>query len=440
MALMPAAKRKPMYLARLAISSGLFSMVAATSVQAESLQVESAGSIAPRFFNMSDPLAGNTPQALSSASTGDAANGGADATEAYVYTFMQKEAETNAHLKALLDSATTDAEAAKLAGQLTPDRSGANIYNVLSAQNQFSQAIRKRTSDFLFGDSARSSMWVTYLSSDNKSVISSDGRNRYDGFDSTSSGFSFGYDQIMSTRSVLGIAFSQQKVESENRLYADKTLDIESFQASVYHTYLIDNYYLSSRAIAGWNANTAERKIGDDDVQSRFNSKNYALEFDLVRPIYWGNVAFLPLASVSYSYITVDSYSDTYAEDKDGNITAGSAAGLSYESQEYQELNFGLGLELAHTLYTSVGAIQSRVGFKADAETLDMDLTSSASLATGSDSFTVGVNERESVRYESYADVVWETNSSLTFSLGVQNSWDDSKENKMFFGRVVYSY
>lgn len=377
-----------------------------------------------------------------------AAAGGADSTEAYVIKLVEDYANkfNNKELKALLASANTDEKMAKLAAELTPDRSGASIYNVITAQNLFTQAIHKRTSDFLLGDAARTSFWMTYLGSDNASYITSEGTNRFDGYDSTSTGVAMGYDFVLSDSTVAGIAFTRQEIDSTNRLY-EKSLEITSYQAALYATQAWNDFYLSSRGVIGRNANLAQHQVGEvglTDADARFNSTNFALEFDLSRPLYWGDFTVIPLASLSYTQVRVEDYTEHYLRtvDKKGNPdqTAGSPAALAFEEQHYQELNLGLGLELAHSFYTKLGAFQSRLGVKSDFEVLDMDLTTTARLAAGGDSFTVGVNERDSARYQSYADLTWETNGSMTWSLGIQHDWTDTTENNLFYGRAVYSF
>ena len=152
-------------------------------------------------------------------------------------------------------------------------------------------------------------------------------------------------------------------------------------------------------------------------------------------------ISILPTLSTSYTHVRVEDYSDHYVtDDKSGEQVGGHAAALAYEQQNYQELNFGLGLELAYSMYGDLGALQTRAGFKTDIEVLDMDLTSTARLASGGDSFTVAVNDNEKLQFESYVDLTWETNGSFTWSLGLQHNWDDANKNSMVYGRAIYSF
>ncbi len=403
--------------------------------------------------SVSSPLQSSPAQRSATDSAAErAASGGADSTETYVIKRLEEQAiaDGNTELLALLASAPSDEASAQLAGELTPDRSGANVYGAILAQDQFTQAIKKRTSDYLLGDSARSSLWVTYLGSDNRSFINSEGTNRYDGFDSTSSGFAIGYDKILSNEFLMGIAFSQQKVDASGRLYNNRT-EIESYQASLYAIKGWNNFYLTGRGVVGWNANTTSRQIGESsgydgntDATARFNSQNLSLQLELTHAFYWQNFSLSPLVSANYTYVRTEDYSENYVREYNNNGVlvkdSGSPAALAYDQQNYDELNLGAGFETAYSLDTKVGVFQTRLGVNANFEVLDTNLTTTARLASGGDSFTVGVNNGEDVSYETYLDLAWETNGSFTWNLGVQRTWDDSSENDMFYGKAIYSF
>ncbi|WP_299017816.1 autotransporter outer membrane beta-barrel domain-containing protein [uncultured Photobacterium sp.] len=395
----------------------------------------------------------NAPQAAARMGIADnAVSGGADATEAYIIRRIQEQAEgeDNAELKALLASATTDAQAARLAGELTPDQSGANIYGVIQAQDLFTNTLRKRTSDYILGDFARTSVWATYLSSDYMMPVKSDGTNRYDGFDATSSGAAFGFEKILSADTVMGVAFSQQQVDAASRLYNNKT-EIDSYLASLYATTVLSDWYFSGRGVVGWSANTAHRAIrestgytGKTDATARFNSQNIALQLDAMYPMYWQNFALLPTVSANYTWVKVEDYAENYIREFNNKgepeRSSGSPAALAYDEQSYQELNLGLGLEASYSFYFDYGVIQTRLGAGASFEMLDDELTSTAHLVSGSEKFTVGVAEREDTRYQAYASLLWETNGSFSWSFSAEREWDDKAENMMLYGRAVYSF
>jgi len=395
---------------------------------------------------------GNTASATEMSVADRAVAGGADATESYVIRRLQEQAaaDNNSELQSLLASVSTDADAAQLAADFTPDRSGANIYGVIQAQDQFTNAIRTRTTDYLLGSSSRNSMWVSYLSSDFEMSVNSVGTNRYDGLDSSSKGFAVGFEKVFSESMVLGAAASQQKVDASSRLYGNET-DIDSYQAAVYGTYALSDVYLSGRGVIGWNSNTSKRNIGDvssvdtnSDAKAMFNSQNAAIQLDVIYPLYWQNFTLLPAVSADYTWIKVEDYKENYVRTfnkKDEPVlSAGSAATLAYEAQSYREMNLGLGLEVAHSFSFEYGSIQTRLGASASFEMLDDDLTKTAQLASSSDSFTVGVNQREDTRYQAHATVVWETNSDLALSISAERDWDDNAENMIVSGRALYAF
>ncbi|OLQ72893.1 hypothetical protein BIT28_06835 [Photobacterium proteolyticum] len=378
--------------------------------------------------------------------------GGADATESYVIRRLQEQAEAdnNIELLDLLASASTDAEAAQLAAELTPDRSGANIYGVIQAQDLFTNALSVRITDYLLGNSARNSVWVSFLSSDYKEPINTQGTNRYDGVDSTANGFAVGYEKMFSEATTLGVAISQQKVKATSRLYKNET-DIDSYQAAIYGMVALSDLYFSGRGVVGWNANTSSRTIGSTtgydehtDAFAMFNSQNIALELDVIYPLYWQDFTLLPTLSTDYTWVKVEDYAEnyvrTFTKKGDVDLSSGSPAALAYDTQHYQELNLGMGVELAHSYSFDYGVIQTRLGASASFEVLDDELTKTARLASGGESFTVGVKEREDTRYQAHATLLWETNGSVAWSLSVEREWDAQAENMMVYGRALYAF
>ncbi|WP_082008549.1 autotransporter outer membrane beta-barrel domain-containing protein [Photobacterium gaetbulicola] len=381
-----------------------------------------------------------------------AAAGGADSTEVYVLKLLEEQARANNNqeLLDLFAAVTTSEEAARLAGEITPDRSGASIYNVATAQNVFANAVRKRTSDYILGDSARTSLWVTYLGTDSTSFVTSEGTNRFDGYDADSSGIAIGYDRVLSEDSILGVAFSQQSINSQSRLY-NQRLDIDTYQAALYGTYQWRDMYFSAQGLAGWNSNRSERSIGDSlvaDGQSqataRFNSQSFALLLDWQFPVYVGELTFLPSLYADYSLVKVEDYQENYVREynKAGELTksSGSPAALAYDKQEYETFNLGIGLELAHRLDTRVGVFATQLKLKAQQELLDHNLTTTARLASGGASFTLPVSEADDFFYETHLDLVWETNTSFSWHIGAQYLWSDSQETTMYYGRGTYSF
>ena len=388
-----------------------------------------------------------TPLLVSSA-----AAGGADASEAYTLQFIYDQAvkTDNKELLALINSATSDKEKAMLAGELTPDRSGMTVKGALISQDLFARAVQRRTSDFLFGDAARSSFWGSYLGGKLNHYAASDGMNRFDGFDATMSGFAFGFDKIVTDNLILGVAFSNQNVEAESRLF-NKSLNIDSYQSALYGTMSWEHLVISGRALVGWNANQTDREIGQAlvhdekiDAHGRFNSISTSLQFDIQSPMYWNQFNFAPILSVRYNWIKADEYQENYEREYDNKdnlvLSSGSPAALNYDAQVYDELNIGLGLVGGFSHNINGGVISLRSGIYADYEVLNRDLTSTVRLASGGDKFTVAVNPYADQQYRSFVELGWESNTAWSLNVGGEYQWGDQQDGYLFFGKAVYSF
>ena len=381
-----------------------------------------------------------------------AAAGGADASEAYTFQFIYDQAvkTDNKELLALISAATSDKERAMLAGELTPDRSGMTVKGALISQDLFARAVQRRTSDFLFGDSARSSFWGGYLGGELNHYAATDNMNRFDGFNADMSGFAFGFDKSVANNIVIGVAFSNQNVKAESRLL-NKTIDIDSYQSALYGTMSWEYLVISGRALVGWNANQTDRLIGEGsdhieklDAHGRFNSISTSLQFDIQSPIYWNQFDFSPILSVSYSWIKAEEYQENYEReyDKKGNLVlnSGSPAALNYDAQVYDELNIGLGFVGGFSHNINGGVISIRSGIYADYEVLNQDLTSTVRLVSGGDKFTVAVNPYADQQYRSFVELGWESNTAWSLNVGGEYQWGDQQDGYLFFGKAVYSF
>ncbi|HIF9180637.1 TPA: autotransporter outer membrane beta-barrel domain-containing protein [Photobacterium damselae] len=380
------------------------------------------------------------------------AAGGADATEAHTLKFLYEQAKAtdNKELLKLINSAKTDKERAQLAGELTPDRSGMTIKGALISQDLFARAIQRRTTDFVFGDAARSSFWGSYLGGSLEHYAATEGANRFDGFDADMHGFAFGFDKIVADSTVIGAAFSNQNVKANSRLF-NKTVETDSYQAALYGTKTWDHLVIAGRTLVGWNSNITDREIGSAqnydkslDAHGRFNSFSTSVQLDIQSPIYWNNFNFAPIISARYSWIKAEEYKENFVRDYDkkGNLvlSSGSPAALEYDSQSYDEFNIGIGLVGGFNINSDVGVFTIRSGVYGDFEVLDSELTTTAKLASGGDKFTVSVNPYSKQQYRSFAEISLESNTSWSANIGGEYQWGDQQDGYLIFGKVVYSF
>lgn len=381
---------------------------------------------------------------------GLAGSGGADASEVYflksLYEFANLNPTENAELLNLLNSALTNEEAAELASSLTPDRSGAALYSVMSSQSLFSNTLRKRSTDFILGDYGNTSMWVSILGTDSSQYVTNDGNNRYDGYDSKSRGVAFGYDLMRSSDSIVGLAFSHQKTDVENRL-SDQTLDIENYYAALHGLFKFDDMYLAAQGIVGWSDYIGKRHVtggasysGLTAADAAYGGDNYGLNTDLYYPLYVGSFTVIPSVYTDYQLVRIDGYQEVQVVDRKNNLVGGSIAALRYDKQEHEALHVGVGIEVANSITTNIGIFSAQAKFKTKKEILDHIASTKVSLISGGPSFTLPVAQLDDMFYETNLDLTWETASNFSFNLGAQYSWSDSQETTMFYGRGAYSF
>ncbi|NNN45518.1 MULTISPECIES: autotransporter outer membrane beta-barrel domain-containing protein [Vibrio] len=374
--------------------------------------------------------------------TGLAASGGADAYDVYnlkaLYEYVNANQAWNSGLYQLLESATTKEEAAALASALSPDRSGASLYSVMSSQSLFSNTLRKRGTDFILGDYGNTSLWVSVLGADSSHYVTNDGSNRYDGYNSESTGIAFGYDLMRSSDAIVGLAFSQQKTDVKNRL-TGRRLDIENYYAALHGLFKFDDIYISAQGIVGWsdylskhNVNGVPSYSGSTAEDATFGGDNYGVSADLYYPLYVGSFTVLPSVYANYQLVRVDGYKENQADN--------SLVVKDFDKLEHEALYLGVGVEVANSISTNLGIFSAQAKFKAKQEVLDHTTFSKGRLANSGYEFSAPIAQLDDTFYETNVDFIWETASNFSFNLGAQYSWSDSQDTTMFYGRGAYSF
>ncbi|AXY02480.1 autotransporter outer membrane beta-barrel domain-containing protein [Vibrio alfacsensis] len=367
--------------------------------------------------------------------SGLAGAGGADAQEVYFVKTIYEHALATGNQDILNAFASIDSaeDAARLARDIAPDRSGSNIYNAMTAQNTFTNVLRKRASEVITTDFGGTSAWVSYLGSDSSLHTDSDGTNLFDGYDSSSYGVAIGYDWIASNNLVVGLSVAQQTTDSDSRL-TDMSLEIDSHHAAIYGVYSTESWYLAGTANIGWGSHIIDSHVShtNDRLQGRTNSDMYGLSFDAYRPIYVGEFIVTPSLYTSYSLVRVDGYKE---------IANASVFALEYADQENETLNVGAGLDLTRQFITDAGLFTVQGIVKAETEVLDHQLSTKVKLRSmESAEFVMPVNQIDDKFYETALDLAWETNGSMTFNLGAQYKWSDSQDTLTYYGRGTISF
>ena len=127
--------------------------------------------------------------------------------------------------------------------------------------------------------------------------------------------------------------------------------DLASYQGILYASYDRESYYVEGMVNVGFNDADGVRKIVIDTLRRTAKSDYWSQQYtgkvsggyDFKR----GNVTVTPTASLQYTHLDVDGYTETGANDLN----------LIVESQDYNVLQTGLGGKVAYNIETKKGTL-----------------------------------------------------------------------------------
>lgn len=176
--------------------------------------------------------------------------------------------------------------------------------------------------------------WNVFLEGTGGSFSVDDSRNA-NGYDFDTMGVTVGADYRVSERFVFGILGAYGN--SDASLVNGGSIDAESYKAAVYATYYQDGFFMDALLGAGINSYDTKRSslLGYAEGSPEgweFNSMINA-GYDIRR----GNWTFTPTASVAYTRVMLDSFTET-----------GSLTPLSYPDQHQESLRSELGARISY--------------------------------------------------------------------------------------------
>lgn len=139
-----------------------------------------------------------------------------------------------------------------------------------------------------------------------------------EGYDLSDTGFIVGYDGHYSDNMVLGAALSYATGEVSTRDISNDRQAAKSFQLTAYSTYdCKGSTYLDMMAGVAYNQYASTRHIFADcfctSSKAKFSGVNYGFNVESGYLIPCGNCHFIPLASLLYSRLQINHYTETGA-------------------------------------------------------------------------------------------------------------------------------
>ena len=222
----------------------------------------------------------------------------------------------------------------------------------------------------------QSHLWSVFLEGTHGSTsVDSDGNGS--GYDFDSISMTLGVDKRVSENLAYGVLGSY--TQSDASLINGGSIDAESYKAAVYATVFDGDFYVDGLLGAGINEYDTRRSGLLGYAEADPNGWELNAMLNTGYNFRSGNWVFTPNASISYTRITLDGFSET-----------GSLAPLSYPSQHQESLRSEIGAKIAYNAILNNGVVltpQIRVAWQH--EFMDSTQTMDSQFITGGSMFTV---------------------------------------------------
>ena len=205
-----------------------------------------------------------------------------------------------------------------------------------------------------------------------------DKRKSVDGYNVDSYGFALGADTLVSPHLRLGgaLSYGQSNVEDKGVNLGNKA-DIDSYQAIIYGAYVVNNFYLNGSLGLAKHDFDSKRVLLGNAVKGSHNAWQYIAKVDGGIPMAMGKATFIPVASLTYSYLDEDSYTEK------------GLGALSVNGKNTDSFRSGLGAKAIVPFYQDEAKAALELRAIWNHEFADTAQDSTARFAAGGSSFSV---------------------------------------------------
>jgi outer membrane autotransporter protein len=165
-----------------------------------------------------------------------------------------------------------------------------------------------------------------------------------DGYSATTGGVAMGVDAKVATAVRAGVAFSYARTTVDGKgTNASNTTDIDSYQGTLYASYTGKPWYVNGAVAVGLHQYDSSRVVAftgfSDTAKGSHDGMQYTAKVDAGYPIALGKAVVTPVAGVTYSYLTQDSFTETST----------SSAALAVDKQNNTSIKSQLGAKVSTT-------------------------------------------------------------------------------------------
>lgn len=281
-----------------------------------------------------------------------AAGGGSQNAQAASAVLSSIAAQAPEHIRAAFDG-VTEAQAAQIVEQVTPETNGGAAQAAMTGQTLVSNVTGSRTSSIRgmsSGDSFQETgAWAQALYSDASQGL----RDGVAGYNAYSRGIAIGVDGKLNDQLTLGVAYSYLDTDVNSKT-GNKT-EVDGHALTLYAGYELGRYFVDANLSYGVNSNEGERYVFGEKAKSDYDSSvlgvnvtggySYAVNDSLVVE---------PRLATRYSRVDIDSYREK-----------GAALALASGDQRYEVFELGAGVRVATQYPLGKGILEPHVSLMA---------------------------------------------------------------------------
>ena len=370
---------------------------------------------------------------------GDYALDGSEVTEDEItYADTVANADVKQELINLLNAAGDPDSAARLSGELTPDRSGAALHAAQRAQNKQFDTISNRLNSlradqFHAVNASNSGLWMRVYGNDAKQNV--DGR--IDGYDVQGMGFSFGIDGDLTENLVTGFSFSQNYQDIDTITY-DTNYEVNTYQFSAYSLWNHDQYFATAAVNAGVDYYDSYRTIGattgytgETRANAEYKAFHYGARVTAGMDLAFDNILVQPIIAGELNRVEIEDYCET-----------GSPASIDYGKQTVNQVKLGMGTHISSTFEIASGILTPSLtamgwyDFKAGNENITGAIAADPSVI-GEITTATGSTE---VQLNLAAGIDYTIDGGLSLGLGLQHDFVDDGHDTQLQARMNYAF
>lgn len=320
---------------------------------------------------------------------------------------------TLATVQGVIGSQQTAAGVNNVVESLTPGIEGAGTASVgitVDTGNQISNRLAsvRSTSGVATGDPMSSQhMWVQGFGS----TVSQDDHKGNSGYDANSGGVSIGADTDMLVEGVTtGAAISYGHGTVDSNASSNASTDIDSYIGTLYGSRVMDNgVFFNGQLGFGYNKYDMDRTIiGVGKASGDTNGIQGTAKLEAGRDYALNSFTLTPLASLQYTYLNMDSYTESGA----------GGASLHVNPDTLNTVDAGAGGQLAYAIpLTSGGTLKPSVHAKYLYRMGDTRMGTTSNFTGGGGNFTTDGVESERSSVNLGAGLLLTTIAGTDFSL-----------------------